>query len=470
MGASSERTARVRAGTTSGNADPGRAQWPTGESGTLCAMPTTSEPASTPPSPGRPTPEPATRRARMAVAGMFAVNAMVYASIVPWLPEIKADLGLSNTALGTAIAIGPVAGILFGTAVGSLIGRWGSARATVIGALVQLAAVPVVAAAPSWGVLAAGILVVGGTDTLTDAAMNAHGLRVQRRYGRTIIASFHAVWSSGAVAAGLIGAAAVGVGVPRVVHLGAMTALLVVATVVGRRWLLPGADHAERPEEAAMAAARDTATGPDADGTRRPATAGIRHALRVAPMMLLGLGLLLTAAGMVEDTAATWAALHLRESVGATAFVAGLGFVFAQSGMVLGRATGDRVVDHFGARTVATAGTLLAAVSMLVAALASVPWIVVLAFGCAGVGVATLFPLGLSAAGEVPGVRSGDGIAIVSLVARTGFLVGPPLIGVVADAISLRVALLVVVVAALVGTASSRLLPRGPAKTSESTA
>lgn len=402
-------------------------------------------------------PDAAVRRARLAVAGLFAVNAMVLANIVPWLPEIKADLALSNAALGSAIAVGPIAGIVFGTTVGSLIGRWGSARAAVIGALVQLAAVPVVAVAPSWWVLAAGILVIGGTDTLTDAAMNAHGLRVQRRYRRTIIASFHAVWSSGAVVGGLIGAAAVGAGVPRVVHLGLVTVVLATATVVGRRWLLPGAEHAERPEEAAMGTTTDGSTTSSSGADR--ATTGIRQALRVAPAMLLGLGLLLTAAGMVEDTAATWAALHLRESVGASAFVAGLGFVFAQSGMVLGRATGDRVVDRFGARTVATSGTVLAGVSMLVAALAPIPWIVVLAFGFAGLGVATLFPLGLAAAGDVPGVRSGDGIAIVSLVARTGFLVGPPLIGVVADAISLRLALLVVVGAALAGTASARLLP-----------
>ncbi len=395
-------------------------------------------------------PDASLRRARLAVASLFAVNAMVLASIVPWLPEIKADLGLTNTLLGVAIAVGPIAGIVFGTAVGSMIARWGSARSAVGGALVQLAALPIIAVAPSWWVLALGILIAGGTDTLTDAAMNAHGLRVQRRYGRTIISSFHAVWSSGAVVGGLIGAAAVGLGVPRAAHLGGMAVVLAIVTLVGRRWLLPGADHTERPEEVEMAAA----------GGR--GGAGVRQALRTAPVALLGLGLLLIAGGMVEDSAATWAALHLREDAGASGFVAGLGFVLAQTGMVVGRATGDRVVDRLGPRTVATGGTLLAAVSMTVAALATTPWLVILGFGLSGVGVATLFPLGLSAAGEVPGVRSGDGIAIVSLVARAGFLVGPPLIGIVADALDLRAGLLVVVVAALVGTASARLLSPEP--------
>lgn len=402
---------------------------------------------STTPTPARRPPEAPVRHARLAVANLFVVNAIVLGSIVPWLPEIKADIGLSNTALGSAIAIGPIAGILFGTAVAGLIGRWGSRRAASIGAVVQLLGLPIIALAPSWWVLAAGVLIVGGTDTLTDAAMNAHGLRVQRRYGRTIIASFHAVWSSGAVIGGLVGSAALAAGVPRVVHLGGMAALLAVLVLVGFSFLLPGADHQERPEEEARVLD---------DGTQD--RQGVLQALRVAPAILLGLGVMLTAAGMVEDGAATWAALHLRESVGASAFVAGMGFVATQSSMVVGRATGDRLVDRFGARTVATSGSLLASVAMVLAALGPVPWMVVVGFGLAGLGVATLFPLGLSAAGEIPGVRSGDGIAIVSLLARTGFLVGPPLIGVVADATSLRLALLVVAVAGLVSTAASRLL------------
>ncbi len=401
--------------------------------------------STSPPSPHPP--DVPVRRARLAVANLFVVNAIVLGSIVPWLPEIKADIGLSNAALGSAIAIGPVAGIVFGTAVGGLIGRWGSRRAATIGALVQLLGLPVIALAPSWWVLAAGVLVVGGTDTLTDAAMNAHGLRVQRRYGRTIIASFHAGWSSGAVIGGLIGSAALAAGVPRVVHMGGMAVLLAVLVLVGFRFLLPGADHQERPEEEVRI---------NDDGTA--ARQGALQALRLAPTILLGLGLMLTAAGMVEDSAATWGALHLRGSVGASAFVAGLGFVATQSAMVVGRATGDRLVDRFGARQVATSGSALASAGMLLAALAPVPWLVVVGFGLAGLGIATLFPLGLAAAGEIPGVRSGDGIAVVSLLARTGFLVGPPLVGVVADATSLRLALLVVVAAGLVGTAASRLL------------
>lgn len=382
------------------------------------------------------------------MANLFAVNAVVLGSIVPWLPTIKDDLGLSNTALGTAVAVGPVAGIVLGAGAGIVIARLGSARAASTSAVVQLAALPIIAIAPSWWVLALGMLVMGGVDTVTDAGMNAHGLRVQRRYGRTIIASFHAMWSSGAVVGGLVGSAAVAIGVPRLVHLGGVAVLLGVLVLAGYGWLLPGADAAERPEEA-------TAPAEGAAGH------GVLQALRAAPLALLALGVLLIAAAMVEDAAATWAALHLRESVGATAFVAGLGFVATQGMQVVGRATGDRVVDRFGARRVATSGALLATGAMLLAALGPTPTLVVVGFGLAGLGVATLFPLGLAAAGELPGVRSGDGIALVSIVARTGFLVGPPVIGAVADATDLRRALLVVALVGVGGTLAARTLPAG---------
>lgn len=398
-----------------------------------------------------PRPDLSVRRARLAVANLFAVNALVLGSIVPWLPGIKSDLGLSNTALGTAIAVGPIAGIVFGSAAGAVIARLGSARSATVGAVIQLAALPVIALAPRWWVLAVGILIAGGVDTLTDAAMNAHALRVQRRYGRTIISSFHAVWSSGAVVGGLLGSAAVAVGVPRVVHLGGMAVLLGVVLLAGSRWLLPGADAEERPEEAEQVAAG----APDR---------GLTQALRAAPVALLGVGVLLIAAGMVEDAAATWAALHLRGSVGASAFVAGLGFVATQGLQVVGRATGDRVVDRFGARRVATSGALLASAAMVLAALGPTPGLVILGFGLAGLGVATLFPLGLAAAGEIPGVRSGDGIALVSVVARAGFLLGPPVIGIVADAVDLRRALLVVAVMGVAGTVAARNLPSGDAQ------
>ena len=180
------------------------------------------------------------RRARVAVIGMFVVNGATYNSIVPRLPNIRDDLGLSNAALGTAIAAFPAAALLFGVLAGPLIARVGSGRAGAGVGLAGAVLLPAVALAPSWIALAAALFVLGLTDAWADAAMNAHGLRVQTGYGRSIVNGLHAVWSMAAVGAGLLGAAAAGLGVPLLVHLGAVAVVLVVVSVLAWRWALPG--------------------------------------------------------------------------------------------------------------------------------------------------------------------------------------------------------------------------------------
>lgn len=380
------------------------------------------------------------------------MNAVVLGTVVPWYPGIKSDLALSNTALGLAIAMGPAAALTIGATAGPLIARLGSGRAATLTALLQLTALPIIGLATSWPVLALGIVVLGGTDTITDAAMNAHGMRVQRRYGRSIINAFHAMWSAGAVVGGTFGAAMVGLGVDRGVQLSVTAVVLGLVVAAASRWLLPGPEHAERPEEVEVG--RGTAERPD----RRPS---VRQAIRVAPLVLLGFGLMLVAAVMVEDVAASWAAIHLRETLAASAFVAGLGFVLAQSGMVVGRTLGDRAVDRLGPTRVARAGYLLGAAGVGLAAFAPGPTLALAGFGIAGLGVSTLYPLVMAAASDIPGVRSGDGIAITSWMSRAGFLVGPPLVGVVADAAGLPLALSLVAVVALAGsTLTSLLTPR----------
>jgi MFS family permease len=126
--------------------------------------------------------------------------------------------------------------------------------------------------------------------------------------------------------------------------------------------------------------------------------------------------------------------------------------------MTIGRLTGDRVVDRFGQRRVARAGGAVTAAGMgLALALPSIPT-TVLGFALAGLGVATLVPAVYHAADELAGLRRGLGLAVVNWLLRIGFLVSPLLIGVLADAVSLRVALLTVVLAGLVTLVLGRVL------------
>ena len=175
---------------------------------------------------------PEARRARLAVSSLFFINGFTYTNVVPWLPVLKDRLGLGNAELGLAIAAMPMGVILTGMLAGPLIHWFGSGRTAVGSSLLSLGALPVVALAQEWWMLAATLFFLGCADAWTDSAQNAHGLRVQLRYRRSIINTFHAVWSLAAVGGGLLGAAMAGSGTPILVHLGGVSVVLLAVNVV----------------------------------------------------------------------------------------------------------------------------------------------------------------------------------------------------------------------------------------------
>jgi MFS family permease len=173
---------------------------------------------------------------------------------------------------------------------------------------------------------------------------------------------------------------------------------------------------------------------------------------------MAALGVLAACGAFVEDAGSSWSALYLRTELDAGAAAAGLGFVALSAAMTVGRLTGDRVVDRFGQRRVVRAGGALTAVGMgLALAFPSVP-ATLGGLAVAGLGVATLVPAVFHTADELPGLPRGLGLAVSNWLLRIGFLVSPPLIGVLADAISLRAALLTVVLAGLGALLLGRVL------------
>lgn len=381
------------------------------------------------------------RAARAAVAACFFTNAVLYANLVPRLPEVKDRLDLTNATLGAALAALPLGSLVSALASAALMRRFGSARVASWGLVVLAAAVWAAAVAPSWWLLAGALFVAGALDAVVDVAQNAHGLRVQRGYDRSILNAFHGLWSVGAVTGGLLGSAAAGLRVPLGLHLGAVAVVFAALALAAARRLLPGPDREDAVAE----------TGPEE---------GTRGGLRAALPALAALGVLATCGAFVEDAGASWSALYLRGEVGVGAATAGLGFVALQGAMTVGRLTGDRVVDRFGQRRVARGGGVLIAVGMGLALAVPSLATTLAGFALAGLGVATLVPAVYAAADELPGLRHGVGLTLVNWLLRIGFLVSPPLVGALADATSLRVGLLPVVLAGVLTLVLGRVLAR----------
>ncbi|WP_304109284.1 MFS transporter [Mycolicibacterium bacteremicum] len=389
------------------------------------------------------------RRARIAVAALFLTNGAMFANLLPRYPEIKTDLGLSNAGYGAVVAAFATGALVAGLTAGAVIRRFGSARAAV-GSSVLLAVLIAAAGLAGTPALLAGALFVGGAcDAVTDVAQNAHGLRVQQRYGRSIINSLHAVWAAGGLLGGSMGAAAIALQIDRALHLGIVAVLFAAVALAAHPFLLSGPDHVD--------AHRDDAAG-----------AGRRAGPRVYAL-LAALIMIAIAGAVIEDVGGTWATLYLRDGVGAAGPVAVLGYVALIGCMFVGRLTGDRIVDRFGERAVTGTGGLVIAVGMgLALAFPSVPGTIV-GFAAVGLGVATLVPAAMHGADRLPGLRPGTGLTAVAWLMRLGFVASPPVIGLIADAAGLRtglllvpaVGLLVAVLAAIPGVLSG---PRRPSR------
>ncbi len=368
------------------------------------------------------------RSARLAVSVLFFANGALVASIVPRLPAIKATLGLSNAELGAAVAAMPVGGLIAGGLVGMLIARFGSGRAACSGGVLYCVALAGLGFAPSWLALAAVYFVMGVFDAAMDASMNTHGLVVQRAYGRSILQGFHGTWSLGGMAAGALGAAAAGMGVPVAAHL-AVVGLVLALAILATSGPLIRAKAADAP----------------IPGGGAPGPIERIHARNAPRLMriLLPVAMLGVMTAIAQATASTWSAVYLTESLGLSAGVAAIAFVLYAASMTAGRLVNDRFVDRLGAIAMVRIGALAAAVGLALAIAAGplhLPALAFVGFAAIGLGTSPMFPIMIAAAGTRPGIPAGYGVALAAWLVRIGMVISPALIGVAADSAGLGAA------------------------------
>ncbi|WP_404287949.1 MFS transporter [Glutamicibacter arilaitensis] len=374
----------------------------------------------------------ANRRARGAVSALFLTNGALFANMAPRLPELKGTFGLGEAAYGFLVIAWPIGAIIAGLAAGWLIRRFGSALVAVAGTMLTGVALLAAGSAPSLALLAAGFLFGGAMDAITDVAQNSHGLLVQRRYGRSILNSFHALWSVGAVLGGSMAAGAMALNLSLSAHLGISFIVFAAVALIALKFCLP----------------KDgSPAGIEVVSEDRPAapSAGTERKTRNRTLWIMTALVLISTAGVVtEDAGNSWAALYLADSLGTSASFAALGYISLVGAQFVGRILGDGMVDRFGQRLVAQLGAVCLILGMgLALAFPSVPGSV-LGFAAAGFGVATLVPAAMEHADRLPGLAHGAGLSVVSLLMRVGFLISPPLVGFVAEGWGLRMGLLLV--------------------------
>jgi MFS family permease len=358
------------------------------------------------------------RGARAAVAATFALNGLVFGTWASRVPAVRDRAGLSDGELGLALACIAVGAVVAMPVAGGLAARRGSRRPTRVALVAACAGLALVPLATSLAALCVALLVFGVAIGALDVAMNAHGVAVERRAGRPILSGLHAAFSAGGLAGGALGAAAAGAGLAVTVHLPLVAALALVVGAVWTRAFLPAGEDA--------------------------AEAGAPLLVR-PPRSLLALGALAFACLLIEGASADWSAVYLRDSAGASAAAAALGFTAFSVTMTAGRLLGDRLVAAVGPVRLVRAGGAVAALGFGLALLAGTPAAGIAGFACLGAGMAAVVPIVFRAAGSTPGVEPGVALAAVSSTGYLGFIAGPAVIGGIAEATSLSTSLVLLV-------------------------
>ena len=359
------------------------------------------------------------RHARLAISAIFLVNGMVLATWVSRIPTIIDKLDLGNGATGTALMAIAAGSMIAFPIVGRLLLRRSSASMTIAFALILAAALPGAALAPSVYLLIPALLLLGFGNGGMDVAMNSQGVEVESAAGINIMSSLHGFYSLGAFAGAGIGAGAAAIGVSPILHFSIVTVIGLATILFVRTWLVPDAPTAHQHHDQAPAFA-------------------------IPPRALWLLGLVAFSAAVCEGAIADWGGLYLKNELGTSAGFAALGFASFQLAMLIGRFAGDGMVRRFGPVSVVRRGGLVASVGLGIAIIIGLPVPTLVGFMAAGIGLATAYPLAMSAAGNFKGLPRGQSVASVATVGYTGFLAGAPILGWVAEITSLTVTMGVV--------------------------
>ena len=313
----------------------------------------------------------------------------------------------------------------FGGWLGSKFGTHVMTPLTMVGCAVLLV---VIGTSWDFASLTISLFVFGIAQGTMDVSMNANGIAVEHAGAGPIMSRLHACWSIGAFTGALVSTQVAALGIPALHEFAVAGAALAIGGAILRFTMLPDR-HAE-----------------GGGRLRRP----------TGPLVLLGA--LALCGLMAEGSATDWSGVYLQSTMNASQGVAGLAVTTFAGCMAIARLAGDRLSLLLGSARLVSAGAALAALGLGLALATQNPAVAIVGFGMMGLGLAAVVPTLFRAAGSQPGIPASVGIAAVSTMGYAGGLVGPPLIGTVAAAVTLRGSLLIILVMLAILTIGGRRL------------
>ncbi len=350
---------------------------------------------------------------RIAVSIIFFINGIVFASWASRIPLIQENLQINHAVLGGVLLALPLGSLTTLPIAGWLTTRFKSRSLVVFSVLLSCAILPMIAFAPSPFVLGSILFFFGFANDLLNISMNTQAVAIELAYKKPIMSSFHALFSLGGMFGAGIGGFMEEFEVSLFQHFASIFLVFsVVVLFVQKHLLNTDLEHDDS------------------------------HPLFAKPdATLLGLGVIAFCIMIGEGAMADWSAVYLKEYLHSQSGLSTAGYTAFSFAMALGRFGGDWLTARFGAILLLKINGLVACVGMCIALFLPFPFFIILGFTLVGLGLSTGVPLVYSLAGKSKTMPAGIALAAVTTVGATGFLIGPPIIGFLAQLSTLRIAL-----------------------------
>ncbi|HEY8607836.1 MAG TPA: MFS transporter [Noviherbaspirillum sp.] len=344
-----------------------------------------------------------------ALPAVFALSGLLMGSWASRIPALRDGLQISHTMLSFVLLCGGLGALLSYPLAARMMAALGARRTARTGAIGLCMVLPAIGMAPSVPVLMLAVLMLGVTGGCFGVGLNAVAARFEQAAGKSRMSMLHALGCAGSLGGALLGSAVAGMGILPSVHFIGV-ALPAAALLWSSCQMLDGDDRGEQIEKKAFA-------------------------LPSGPLALLGV--LGFCGAMSENSIADWSGVFLKDHFGVSAGVAPLALSAFTVMMLVSRLFGDRLKERHGARRLVTMGATVSAGGLFLAVLAPNEWCALAGFACSGLGLALLFPFIFSAAGQQGAMAS----ASVATMCHVGGLMGPPVIGTMADVLGMQVAI-----------------------------
>lgn len=350
------------------------------------------------------------KKRRIALGSLFFFLGLCFASWASRIPEIQTKFDLSEGQLGTLLLCLPLGSMLGLPLAGWLVHQYGSRVVIVWGGMVYALILPLIGWSPMIWMIVPVLVLFGLMGNVMNIAVNTQALSLEDAYGKSILASFHGLWSSAGFVGAGIGAGMILLNFNPTMHFLVITSLSFLILFLAKPLIV-----------------KETKAG-DSGGL----------VLKKPDDLLLRVGMISFLGMMCEGCMFDWSGVYFKKVILADPSLVATGYVVFMGAMASGRFLSDRLTARFGKVQIIRYSGFLIFSGLILAVVLPNYWVATLGFLMVGFGVAAIVPLSYSIAGRSKIYSPGVALAIVSTIAFFGFLLGPPLIGFIAELLSLQ--------------------------------